>query len=435
MWLGAVQCLWAGRSGLRLRLRLRERAWLRLLTAILAMVLLLSLCHRCAHAGVGVGVGALPPAAPVDPSRIQAAASEPSPCCVFQPACPTENSVRLYTHREHGSRGLKAGEWFAGHTDSRGRRHGWGIVFTNSSDTVSPRTGWWQLDQLVRAGPVPFRSLCCHLSFRDLLERSRDVHLVRTWQSDGGQVDDQWIFAPSWNDASVRLIARSPQATIMLYRGGVKSEGTPLDRDPTAGGAVRLLLPHGLGNWSTTMGHVLIQGRFVEGRLEGEGQTSFADHSSLQANHFRSGEAVGAGRGRWTWVHGRNRSYEGELYGALPHGAGTLTLAGGGHYVGAWRHGQRYGEWGFEFFRQRSATPAESESDPPLLPPLTSIYGGAWVRGRRSGFGVERFQDGSEYCGTWLRGLQHGTGRLTDADGTIKDGQWKGAGAWALASS
>lgn len=60
-----------------------------------------------------------------------------------------------------------------------------------------------------------------------------------------------------------------------------------------------------------------------------------------------------------------------------------------------------------------------------LVPPLTSIYGGAWAKGRRSGFGVERFQDGSEYCGAWLRGRQHGTGRLTTSDGTIMDGQWK----------
>lgn len=194
----------------------------------------------------------------------------------------------------------------------------------------------------MRAGPVPFQSLCCHLSFRDLLKRSQTFKLNRTLLPNGTLAAEQWTYAPSWNDASVRLIARSPHATIMLYRSDVKEEAAAA-ADGSSGAAAKLMLPHGLGSWSTTSGTVLSDGRFIEGRLEGEGKMSFADHSTLQANHFRGGSPDGFGRGRWTWVHGRNRLYDGDLYGALPHGAGKLTLTGGGHYIGAWRYGQRHG--------------------------------------------------------------------------------------------
>lgn len=56
--------------------------------------------------------------------------------------------------------------------------------------------------------------------------------------------------------------------------------------------------------------------------------------------------------------------------------------------------------------------------------PGAEYKGATDAQGRRSGQGIMRYPDGSQYSGGWSMGLKHGFGALTEADGRRIEGDF-----------
>lgn len=56
----------------------------------------------------------------------------------------------------------------------------------------------------------------------------------------------------------------------------------------------------------------------------------------------------------------------------------------------------------------------------------SSMYDGAWVNGKRQGYGIEYYPDGTtRYDGEWSGGLRHGKGKSFHTNGTLAfEGNW-----------
>ena len=62
---------------------------------------------------------------------------------------------------------------------------------------------------------------------------------------------------------------------------------------------------------------------------------------------------------------------------------------------------------------------------PPIHLKIGAVYDGEWMNGRRFGFGVQTWPDGSRYEGMWENDKANGQGKLTHADGDVYEGEWK----------
>jgi len=49
---------------------------------------------------------------------------------------------------------------------------------------------------------------------------------------------------------------------------------------------------------------------------------------------------------------------------------------------------------------------------------------GQWAYGKRHGYGVFYYANGSKYEGYWYENLKHGTGKMTFEDGTVYEGDF-----------
>jgi len=54
-----------------------------------------------------------------------------------------------------------------------------------------------------------------------------------------------------------------------------------------------------------------------------------------------------------------------------------------------------------------------------------NYYSGEWANGKRHGYGVFTYADGSKYEGQWMNNWKHGDGRYTYADGTVYQGPFE----------
>jgi hypothetical protein len=165
--------------------------------------------------------------------------------------------------------------------------------------------------------------------------------------------------------------------------------------------------PHGKGKMSWVASGDSYKGSFRQGRMGGYGLLQYANGDSFQGI-FQKEQRHGRGLYRWKKD---GRSYDGNYEHDVPHDPnGTMAWKDGTIYVGAFVQGKRTGK-GIQRF------------------PSGVRYQGDFLNGKYEGFGVCEFADFSSYKGHWAKGKAHGQGRLTDANGQVMhDGRWESDG-------
>jgi len=91
-----------------------------------------------------------------------------------------------------------------------------------------------------------------------------------------------------------------------------------------------------------------------------------------------------------------------------PHGAGVRTNTDGSTHSGQWRDGvpDGHGEW-------------------VAAPPLCESFVGEWKKGKKHGFGIQKFANGDMYEGDWANGKFHDRGKYVYANGDEFLGIWE----------
>lgn len=162
-------------------------------------------------------------------------------------------------------------------------------------------------------------------------------------------------------------------------------------------------------------GHVY-KGQFYKGMMHGRGSYTWADGVVYEGD-FTNNEIMGKGLYRWP----DSSTYEGEVSNGKRHGHGTFRcMASPASYTGQWNMGQRHGtgiirydtdglsfyegDWvnnkrhGYGVRRYRSG----------------NVYEGEWANNNRHGQGIMRWVDLNQtYNGQWENGVQNGHGEHT----------------------
>lgn len=162
-------------------------------------------------------------------------------------------------------------------------------------------------------------------------------------------------------------------------------------------------------------GHVY-KGQFYKGMMHGRGSYTWADGVVYEGD-FTNNEITGKGLYRWP----DSSTYEGEVSNGKRHGHGTFRcMASPASYTGQWNMGQRHGtgiirydtdglsfyegDWvnnkrhGYGVRRYRSG----------------NVYEGEWANNNRHGQGIMRWVDLNQtYNGQWENGVQNGHGEHT----------------------
>ena len=128
--------------------------------------------------------------------------------------------------------------------------------------------------------------------------------------------------------------------------------------------------------------------------------------------------------------------YTGEFHNHKRHGIGVMQHSNGDQFEGSWKDDKRHGK-GRMTWQDQAPDPiggwrydGEWRGDLPdghgvLLMDLNgSKYEGSWVKGRRSGLGIQ-IQDGCTYTGEWCDNLMNGRGKLAKADSSLFNGHFK----------
>jgi hypothetical protein len=165
---------------------------------------------------------------------------------------------------------------------------------------------------------------------------------------------------------------------------------------------------------------VIYTGEWREDEFHGQG--SLVRDGSSFCGHFERGELL---HGRGVLVNDRGDRYEGEIFGGVESGRGTIVAKNSGlRYEGEWLEGVVHGSgtWYYPNGKQFAGTFQQGAPVSGMgYLPLTnrSWYEGAMEQGQRHGFGTYGQREGSvvlRWEGSWEHGRRQGVGVLTCSD-------------------
>lgn len=177
------------------------------------------------------------------------------------------------------------------------------------------------------------------------------------------------------NENSTQLL-RDPtlqQMTVIRYEG---------DLDLSTG------FFQGHGRLVSSLGYTY-SGSFDRGLMHGSGKIEWNDGTVYEGTFQNN---VISGKGKYTWPNGD--WYEGGVENCIRHGQGTFfykTL--NETYEGGWQRGMRHGFGTLKY-----------------KPDSSCVYQGEWVKDRRCGKGLMRYDNGATYDGEWKDDIRHGFG-------------------------
>jgi hypothetical protein len=183
---------------------------------------------------------------------------------------------------------------------------------------------------------------------------------------------------------------------------------------------------HGKGAWILGKGQGSYSGEFDKGAYHGFGTLKCGNGDSFEGNWVRGlpggvmKRTVAAtgdiwdgvmrqgkrhGKGRQTFGQGRGY-YEGDWERDKPHGNGIRVYSNGSKFVGNLQDGEVHGD-GTMFYANGDQ------------------YIGRFFRGHLSGRGVMKYARGESFDGNFLNGFPYGEGKYTYSDGGYYDGEYK----------
>lgn len=300
--------------------------------------------------------------------------------------------------------GTYTGEW------RNDMREGFGVQLYNSeqgsgaaaaNDASSSRyEGMWQQNERHGAGVFTYGG-------------AKGIRISGTWRNDELLMPVKAEFPATGETYEGEWKNDAPHG-----KGVLKTEGLIYDGEFFNG------KKHGKGVWRLPRG-IDFDGKW-ENDGRGFGQFTFPSTGDIyqgewdEKKHRREGQGIcvygssGGGVYKGAWQadqrhgHGELKEngevYVGEFFADLRHGQGTATYAeDGGHQ------------------QQQQQSGAESAGE-------GGEYTGSWYRGKRHGYGVHQYPDGSSYEGEWCEGEYEGQGRMVVNNATARweyNGQWQ----------
>ncbi|KAH9599866.1 MORN motif [Trypanosoma melophagium] len=185
-------------------------------------------------------------------------------------------------------------------------------------------------------------------------------------------------------------------------------------------GEVRDGVRYGHGELSTA--HGVYTGEWVCGKRHGMGRQTYAGNSYYEGEWI---ENKRNGKGKLMYPNGD--LYDGMWHDDKREGFGTMGWKfGTEHYVevyeGEWRDGIPFGfgRSTYVHYINPESAPKDVGSPADFAPPVHSVlnvYVGEYLKGKRHGFGVFYYADGSIYEGEWRNGNKDGRGKCTANNG------------------
>ncbi|ORC88615.1 uncharacterized protein TM35_000162530 [Trypanosoma theileri] len=185
-------------------------------------------------------------------------------------------------------------------------------------------------------------------------------------------------------------------------------------------GEVRDGVRYGHGELSTADG--VYTGEWVRGKRHGMGRQTYAGNSYYEGEWIKNKRN---GKGKLMYPNGD--LYDGMWHDDKREGFGTMGWKfGTGHYVevyeGEWRDGIPFGfgRSTYVHYINPENVPQDAGSLEDFAPPVHSVlnvYVGEYVNGKRHGFGIFYYADGSVYEGEWCNGKKEGHGKCTTNTG------------------
>ena len=149
-------------------------------------------------------------------------------------------------------------------------------------------------------------------------------------------------------------------------------------------------------------------GKFVDGKLHGQGVERYAD-GTVHKGNFQSGLLHGRGYSRWS----TGESFSGNYMEGFMHGKGKFLYADCvSYYDGEWFMDEMHGEGSWH----------DAE--------FGETYTGTWHLGEYHGHGFITFCDKSVYCGKWEHDLRCGYGKMVYSDLSKYEGEWRDDQRW-----
>ncbi|KAI8894714.1 hypothetical protein BC833DRAFT_603866 [Globomyces pollinis-pini] len=139
----------------------------------------------------------------------------------------------------------------------------------------------------------------------------------------------------------------------------------------------------GKGTCQLTSGKYI--GEYKDSMRHGKGKMIYSS-GNIYEGEWNNNRKVGFGKMTWTTT---NEEYEGE-WDNIPHGQGTYT-------------------WKLNRIRDHQF-------------PCENMYKGNWVDGKRHGFGIFYYSDGSRYEGNWKENKKEGQGVYISSNGRVYNG-------------
>lgn len=171
----------------------------------------------------------------------------------------------------------------------------------------------------------------------------------------------------------------------------------------------------------------VIEGFWENGKLHGLTIFKFQDGTVVEAN-YSNGSLMSKAR----ITYPNNDVYEGQIASDFSrNGYGIYRYNNGDEYNGQWFNNKQSGQG--KYIVKGNAINNGKWSKGKLLDsekhsetyPNNEKYIGEIKNGKRDGFGIYYFNDGSTYEGAWLNGKKYGKGKYTLPDKRYYEGDWK----------
>lgn len=173
-------------------------------------------------------------------------------------------------------------------------------------------------------------------------------------------------------------------------------------------------------------GRKYYKGGFVNGKRAGKGELVW-NNGTVYIGNFVDNEMSGSGIMKWP----NGDVYEGEFKAGKRNGIGKYTSATGSMYKGSWLDGKRCGKGvithpngeSFDCLWQNDVAVTGKIK---LFSSQSCVYHGEIRDGKKDGFGISYFEDGSiQYEGEWKNNLWWGKGKEYDRNGKlVKEGSF-----------
>eukprot|EP00758_Cryptobia_borreli_P019419 Tbor_TRINITY_DN8456_c0_g1::TRINITY_DN8456_c0_g1_i1::g.5284::m.5284 len=175
----------------------------------------------------------------------------------------------------------------------------------------------------------------------------------------------------------------------------------------------------------------IYEGEWLSGMRHGKGTLVYAPNASdstLAKCQYEGEWHSDAKCGKGTMTYRNGEQYEGEWKGDKRHGWGTMVWKEENQpvemYTGEWNDGVQDG-YGESTYIRLSKIPdhhfpaTEGTMRAATREKIINSYCGDYKKGKRHGFGVFVYDDGSRYEGHWEDNQKHGEGKMSNANGVL----------------